>query len=24
LAPPPEAALVYRDWLRQRFNWREA
>jgi hypothetical protein len=22
LAPPPEAALAYRDWLRQRFNWR--
>ncbi|WP_343896180.1 hypothetical protein [Craurococcus roseus] len=22
LAPPTEAALAYRDWLQQRFNWR--
>jgi hypothetical protein len=24
LAPPPEAALAYRDWLLRRFNWRAA
>ena len=24
LAPPPEAALAYRDWLQQRFNRRAA
>ena len=24
LAPPPEAALAYRDWLSRRLNWRAA
>jgi hypothetical protein len=24
LAPPPEAALAYRDWLLRRFHWRPA
>ena len=24
LAPPPEAALAYRDWLAQRLHWRAA
>jgi hypothetical protein len=24
LSPPPQAALAYRDWLRDRFNWRAA